>query len=72
MTQLGYGRKETHFRSIGVVLVVTVLLIGAIAWIGTGPASTGPRSRIDPLHRGISIAKPASMKQFPDDLIPMP
>jgi hypothetical protein len=67
-----YDRKKTHFRSVGVILVVTVILIGAIVWIGTGPASTSTRSSIDPFQRGIGVAKPESMKQFPDDLIPMP
>ena len=67
-----HGRKETPFRSVGAVLLVTIILIGAIVWLGTGPASTGTRSRIDPFQRGISFAKPESMKEFPEDLFPMP
>ena len=65
-------RKEAYFRSVGVVLVITIILIGVVAWVGTGPASTGPRSRVDLPQRGISIAKPESMKHFPDELIPLP
>ena len=67
-----YDRKEPHFRSVGVILVITVILIGTIAWIGTGPASTGTRSRIDPVQSWNSVAKPKSMKEFPEDLFPMP
>jgi|RhiMetStandDraft_4_1073278.scaffolds.fasta_scaffold520203_1 hypothetical protein len=66
------GRKQTHIRTVGVALVVTVILISVIARISAGPASTGNASHVDSAQYGVRVAKPESMKQFPAELIPMP
>jgi hypothetical protein len=55
-----------------VVLVVAVILIGVIAKISAGPASTRRDSQSGSSQNGIHVAKPESMKEFPAGLIPMP
>ena len=55
-----------------VVLVLAVILIGVIARISAGPASTNRGPQGGSPQDGIHVAKPESMKEFPADLIPMP
>ena len=76
MTRASFGpgsprKKETHMRTLTIVLVVTGILISVIAAIRTSPATiTGKESHDNAADYGLHIATPENMKRFPAELVP--